>query len=80
VDEHGASATGHPRSGIVVDLDDEIIEVVGAAQTITGNIGRAMNRAIIEAMTGILTPGIVGADPANRQQCPWPGRAIGPPP
>jgi hypothetical protein len=54
--------------------------VVGAAQTITGNIGRAMNRAIIEAMTGILTPGIVGADPANRQQCPWPGRAIGPPP
>jgi hypothetical protein len=38
VDEHGAAAAGDPRPGIVVELDDEIVERVGTGKPVRRRI------------------------------------------
>ena len=45
MDEHRAAAAGDARPGVVVDLDDEIVELVGAPQPVAGLAGRAAGPA-----------------------------------
>ena len=40
--EHGAAAAGDTRPGVVVELDDEVVETIGALQPVAG--GPAFSR------------------------------------
>jgi len=64
MDEHGAAAAGDPRTAIVVNLDNKIVQPVVALQPVTWFIGRAAERPVIATIGRILAPGVVGADPA----------------
>ncbi len=50
----------------MVDFDNEVIEIVGAAEPVTRFIGRPPKGPIVAPIVGILAPGVVWADPANR--------------
>jgi hypothetical protein len=80
MDKDGATAPGDAGPRIVVDLDDNVIEAVGAPKTVAWFIGRAPERAVIAAGGRVLAPGIARTDAPERQQCPGPEQAIGPPP
>src|SRR5262245_60412369 len=78
--EDRATASGHPRTGIVVDLDDEVVEVVAAPQPVAWFIGRAPERPIIAAVRGIFAPGNIAGNALRRQQSFGPRRPVRPPP
>ena len=80
VHEHGAAAAGDARAGVVVDLDDEVVEPVVAPQPVAWFIGRAAERPVVAAVARVLAPGVVRRDPADRQQGARPRPAVGPPP
>jgi hypothetical protein len=80
VDEHGAAAPSDARSGIVVDLDNQIIEAVVAAEAVAWFIGRPPERPIITPVMRIFAPGIVRPYAANGQRCTRPLHAVGTPP
>ena len=52
VDEYGAAAAGDARPGVVVDFDDQIVEVVGAAEPVAWFIGRAPERSVVAPVGG----------------------------
>ena len=68
VQEHRAAAAGDPGTGVVVDLDDEVVEVVLPPQAVAWFIGRAAERAVVAAVSGIFAPGKVGCDALHRQE------------
>src|SRR4029079_12779558 len=74
-----AAAAGHPRAGIVVDLDDEIVEMIVPPQPVTWFSGRAAQRAVIAPIDGIFAPGKVRSDPPDGQEGPRRGGAPPPP-
>jgi len=78
--EHGAASACHPRAGVVVDLNDEIVEVVGSPEAVAAVAGRASKRAVIPPVGGILAPGEVGGNAAGGQQGARVPVAIRPPP
>ena len=80
MEEDGAAAAGHPRPGVVVDLDDDVVEAVVAPEPVAWFIGRAPERPVVAPVVRVLAPGIVRADAADRQQRPRPRQAVGPPP
>ncbi len=80
MDEDGAAAASHARLRVVVDFDDHVVEAVATAEPVAWFIGRAPEGLVIAPVVGVLAPGIVRADAADRQQCPWAWQAIGAPP
>ena len=78
--KHRAAAAGHPRAGIVVDLDDEIVEMVIPPQPVAWFSGRAAEGAVIAPVGGIFAPGNVTGNASDGQQCPWPRMPVRPPP
>ena len=78
--EHGAASARHAGAGVVVDLDDEIVEVVGSPEAIAAVARRASKRVVIPPVGGILAPGEVGCDATGGQQGARMPVAIGPPP
>src|SRR5258707_14825130 len=80
VQKHRAAAAGDAWMGIVIDLDDKIIEVIVAHEPITAFVGIEPHRLIVMAAAGGFAPGVVGPDGADRQECAWPGGTIGAPP
>jgi Zn-dependent protease with chaperone function len=56
MDEDRAAPAGHPWAGVVVDLDDEIVEVVVPPQPVAWFTGRLPEGAIVAAVSGILAP------------------------
>ena len=34
MNEHGAATAGNPRPGIVIQLDDEVVQTIGAGQPV----------------------------------------------
>jgi hypothetical protein len=80
VNEHRAAAAGDSGPRIVVDLDNQIVETVGAAEPVAWFSGRAPEGPVIAAIRGILAPGEVGRDPPHRQGGARPLQTVSPPP
>ena len=78
--EHRAAAAGDPRGGVVVDLDNEIVEVILARQAVTLLGARQADRLIVVAVGGIFAPGIFNANRADRQEGFWTAVTVGAPP
>ena len=68
------------RTGIVVDLDNQVVEAVLAPQPVAWFIGRAPEGPVVAAVAWIFAPGVVGAYPAHWQEGARPRQAIGAPP
>ena len=69
MDEHGAATAGYPGPGVVVDLDDEVVEVVVAPEAIAWFIGRAAERPIVAPICRVLAPGIGAPDRSTGSKC-----------
>jgi hypothetical protein len=80
MDENGTASTGHARSRIVVDLNDEIVKAVGPPQAVAWFIGRLAERLVVAPIVRILAPSIAWSDPPNWQKHTRARQAIGPPP
>ncbi len=80
VDEHGASPPGHARARVVVDFDNQIIEMIVAPQPVPGLAGRQFKGPVVAPVGGILAPGVIAPDAANRQPRHWPDPAVRAPP
>ena len=78
--EDRAAAAGYSGLGVVIDLDDEIIEVIVAPEPVAAAIRRQPHRLVVMAIAGVFAPGVLGPDGANRQERARPGVAVGPPP
>jgi hypothetical protein len=55
--ENRAAAPGDARTGVVVEFDNQIIEVVFPPQAIARFIGRPAEWLIVPPIAGILRPG-----------------------
>ncbi len=80
VNEHGAAAAGDARPGVMVDLDDDVVERVGAGEAVAGGAGRKPDRAVVAAVPRVLAPAVRRTDRAARQQHRGPVGAVVPPP
>ena len=78
--EHSAAPAGNPGSGIVVDLDDDVVQGVVTPEAVAWFIGRTFKRPIVAAVAGVFAPCDAAIDAGCRQQG-WRLRAtIGSPP
>jgi DNA-binding response OmpR family regulator len=80
VDEDGAAAAGDSRPVVVVDLDDEVVEGVVAAQPVAQLLRSPLKRLVVASIMGVFAPGVVGADAANRQGRQRPRQPVSLPP
>jgi len=80
MDEDRATAPGDARPGIVVDLDNEVVERVGAGEPVGAAFLCHGYRPVIAPVRGILAPAVVRLNPPGRQQGRWPRVAVGAPP
>jgi hypothetical protein len=64
--EYCAAAACDARRAVVVDLDDEIIEMVVAPETVTALGPNQPNRLVVMAACRVLTPGFLSRNRANR--------------
>ena len=78
--EHGAAAAGDPRPRIVIDLDNEIIEVIGAFEAVTRMRAADPDRLVVMTVGRILAPGIIDLNGANRKKAARPRMTVGTPP
>src|SRR5262245_13661095 len=78
--EHGAAAPGDARAGVVVDLDDEIVEVVVARQAVAARAALQANRLVVMAVGRVFAPGILGTDRPHREMRFRADMAVGAPP
>src|SRR5665213_4265693 len=78
--EHGAGAATDARRAVVVDLDDEIIEMVGALEPVAVARSPEAYGLVVMAAPGFFAPGVFRRDGANGQKCARSRVAIGAPP
>src|SRR5262249_35465427 len=71
---------GHARAGVVVDLDDEVVEVIVAGQAVAAGIAPQADRLIVVARGGVFAPGILDPNRAHRKERARPHMAVGAPP
>ena len=80
MDEHRTAPAGDARPGVVVDLDDEIVQPVATPQPVPWFIGRPPERTIVAPVGRILAPRDIRGQPACRQARRRTRQAVGPPP
>src|SRR5262245_13564082 len=78
--EHRAAAVGGARRGVVVDLDDEVVEMILARQTVACLIALKPDRPIIMTIGGVFAPGVLVANRADREKSVRPRMTVSPPP
>jgi len=78
--EYSAAAASNARPSVMVDFDNEIVEAVGAPQPVTWFIGRPVEGPVVPPIGRVFAPGVVGANPPDRQQGARPRQAVGSPP
>ena len=78
--KYRTATAGDPGAGVVIDLDDEIVEIVVARQPVAGLIADHADRLIVMTVPRVLAPGVFEKDRADRQECLRAGMAIGAPP
>src|SRR5436305_14976482 len=62
--EHRAAAAGDARAGVVIELDDEIIEMILAPEPIAAALRIHSQRLVVAAIRGILAPRVLRGDGA----------------
>src|SRR5581483_6328538 len=65
-----AAATRDPRAGIVIELDNEVIETVGPPKPVGGRPLGDRDRLVVAAVGGVFAPAVGTRDRAERQQGP----------
>jgi len=80
VEKYGAAPSGDAGARVVVNFNNEIIEIVGAAEPISWFSGRAPKRSIVAPVGRVLAPCVQWTDAARRQPRQRPQLAIRPPP
>src|SRR3954447_19666273 len=78
--KHRAAAAGDARLGVVIDLDDEIVEMIVARQPVAALLRIQPHRLIVVTVRRVLAPGVLGPDGPHGEMRPWPGMAVGAPP
>jgi hypothetical protein len=78
--EHGAAAPGDARAGIMIDLDDEVVEVILARQPVAGLVVVQPDRLVVVTIVRIFAPGVSGPDRLRRQIGLRPWMPVGAPP
>jgi len=68
MDEDRTAAAGDPWPGVVINLDDQIVQPILAPKPIAWFSGRPPKRTIVAAVFGILAPRIGAANLPNRQR------------
>ena len=58
MDEYRAAASGHARPRIVINLDNEVIKIVLARQSISACVRGDFDRPVVVAISGIFAPAI----------------------
>ncbi len=66
MDKHRAAATSHARTGIVIDLDENVVEPVVAPQMVAPFIGRTVKRPVVAPVGRVLAPGVRPPDAPGR--------------
>ena len=72
--------SGDPRPGVLVDLDDEIVEMILAGQSVAVISTIEPHSLIVMPVRWILAPAIRGGDRADRQKATRTWMAVGSPP
>src|SRR6516164_6223571 len=80
VHKDGAAASGHARTGVVVDLNDEVVEMIVPPQPVAFLCQRASERTVVAAIAGALAPGQMRRDAPDRKQGLRARLTIGAPP
>lgn len=80
MDEYCAATVRNPGPGIVIELDDQVIEVIIAPQPVAGCMFRSTDRPVVASIRRILAPGVGSVDAAHRQSGARTWTAIGAPP
>src|SRR5882757_11204040 len=78
--KHRAAAPGNARCGIMVDLDNKIIEMVVACQPVAAVIAAEPHRLVVVSVGRVLAPGVIWANRAHSQKSPRPTMTVGAPP
>jgi hypothetical protein len=78
--KYRAATAGDARRAVVIDLDDKIVEMIVALESVTALVTIPPHRLIVMAALRIFAPGVVGPDGANRQESTRPRMAVGAPP
>src|SRR5690349_13893738 len=80
VNEDRAAAAGNARTGVMVKLDDQVIEAIVPPQSVGCRTLRDPNRPVIETIPGIFAPAVVLSDRPDGQERARAWRAVPPPP
>jgi hypothetical protein len=64
----------------MINLDNEIVDVVGPCEPVAAGVAGKSHRPIVIAAGGIFAPAVVGVDGANRQEGLRPQMTVGAPP
>jgi len=78
--EYRAAAAGNARRGVVIDLDDEIVEMIVALEPVAAAIAVEPHGLIVVPALRVFAPGVFRPDGANRQERTRPRVAVGAPP
>jgi hypothetical protein len=80
MDEDGAAAPRHAWAGIMVDLDDQIVEVVRAPKPVSARSSGELDRPVVTSIGRVLAPPVVRPGNPDRQRRARPRASIRPPP
>jgi len=80
MDEHRTAAVCNPRAGIVVKLDDQVVEVIIAPQPVAGRVLAQSKRPVVASVGRVFAPRVGPSDAADRQSGARPRTAVRPPP
>src|SRR3954471_23746886 len=78
--KHRAAAPGNARGGIMVDLDNKIIEMVVACQPVAAVIAVEPHGLVVMPVGRVLAPRVIRANRAHGQKSPRPAMTVGAPP
>src|SRR5262245_2631765 len=80
MDEDGAAAPRRPRPGVMIKLNDQVVQVVRTPKAVALLPGASFDRTIIPPIRGVFDPGVVRFNAPRWQQCPRMRQTVGPPP
>ena len=80
VNENRAAAARDPRTAVVIELDNQVVEVIGAPEAIARLVRAAPDCTIVPTIGGVLDPRIVAPNGAHWQQCARTGQPVRAPP